>query len=520
MEIIKLGVPPPSSFGWGGRWLFVVCFCCAVWSTGVSAAEDLEPVDGRFVMTYESLTLPANEKMGLLGGAFLYDATDWLAIGGGAYGAMEGQRGGFITLGIASELRRRLSDRFELKFGAFVGAGGGRGGYTLQGGGLMIRSYGGGAIKLGDLGSLGAGLSRVSFPNGNIHSTQAYLSYEYPFSALIPQGWLKLPRGEFNFGFGPRRIEHELAVGYRYYAVASGVMADDGVSQQHSIGLVGIEWDRYLDKNLFLKVESEGALKGESNGYMQILLGLGYRTHLFRSSWIKLSGALGPAGGGRVDTGGGVLLDGQVRLEQKLGDHLFAELGLGYVNAPGGSFKADGFSATLGYHIFSPDVRKRLKLADLYGYHVEHLRIRFVDQRYIKAAENWRTHHPELNIDLLGFQADYFLNDWLYLSGQGIAAYKGQAGGYMTGLIGGGVRLPLSQTAMFFEADVLAGAAGGGGVDVGGGLVSQADAGVGWQLSKVYDLQVKYGMMRAPKGHFRARVWSVSLGYAFSLLGR
>jgi len=140
-----------------------------------------------------------------------------------------------------------------------------------------------------------------------------------------------------------------------------------------------------------------------------------------------------------------------------------------------------------------------------------------VDQRYLKDAPNWRSHHANLNVDLLGFQLDYFINDYVYLSGQGIGAYRGMGGGYMTGLVGAGLHLPVAGTPLFAEVDALVGAAGGGGLDVAGGLVGQADAGIGWQFSDAYSMLASYGVMRAVKGKFRARVISLSLGYQFSL---
>jgi len=281
---------------------------------------------------------------------------------------------------------------------------------------------------------------------------------------------------------------------------------------------MGAEWDRYLDDHFFLKVESEGAMQGQSHGYMQILLGGGYRQALTNSTWLKLSTALGPAGGGSVATGGGVLLDAQLALQQKFGEHFFAQAGIGYVNAPGASFRAQSLSGMLGYHGFSPDVdAEQIDMADLSGFEAQHLRIRLVDQRYLKDAPNWRNHHADLDVDLLGFQLDYFVKDWLFLSGQGIGAYRGKGGGYMTGLLGPGLRLPIPGTPLFVEADTLIGAAGGGGLDVAGGLVWQADAGIGWQFSDVYSLQADYGVMRSAKGNFRAKVVSLSLGYNFSL---
>lgn len=501
------------------RWGLTVC----VWSlscTVVHAAkpDSIKPTQARFVTSYESLTLPNNEKMGLLGGSFLYDVNSWLALGGGAYGAMAGQRGGFITLGFSGEARKSIGDYLELNAGAFVGAGGGRGGYTLQGGGLMLRTQLGVMGKLGPYGHVGGGISRVDFPNGSIHSTQPYVSYTLPFSTLIPSGWIDLPDRDAGPWLGVRAAEQEFSVVYRRYSVPSGVLADNGKLQYKTIGLVGVEWNRYVSEHVFVKVESEGAMQGKSHGYMQILVGAGYRQALTDSTWLKLSGAIGPAGGGNVATGGGVLLDAQLTMQQKLGDHLFVETGVGYVRTPGSGFKATSFSSMLGYHFFNPDVdRESIDISDLDGFEAKHLRIRMVNQRYIKDAPNWRNHHANLDVDLLGFQLDYFINDWVYLSGQGISAYKGQAGGYMTGLVGTGVRIPLFDTPLFFGANALVGAAGGGGLDVAGGLVWQADASFGWQFSGAYSLQASYGMMRAHKGNFKARVISLSLGYYFSI---
>ena len=105
---------------------------------------------------------------------------------------------------------------------------------------------------------------------------------------------------------------------------------------------------------------------------------------------------------------------------------------------------------------------------------------------------------------------------WLDLSGQGIAAYGGQAGGYMTGLVGGGLHLTVSDTPVFVDFELLGGAAGGGGLDVGGGLVWQGNAGVGYRFSEPYSLIASYGRMQAPGGNFKAHVIGVSLAYRFA----
>jgi len=496
--------------------LFVLGLGC--YSEVAFALDSVKPTSARFQASYESLKLPGNERMGLLGGTILYDMNQWLSLGGAAYGAMAGSRGGFITLGFAGALHKNLGKYAELEAGGFVGAGGGRGGYQLQGGGLMLRTHLGALLKFDSYGRVGGGVSWVDFPNGNINSVQPYISYVFPFSSLILNGWADIPDEELGPWLGLRTAEQEFSLVYRRYRIPSGVLGDNGQPQHSSIGLVGVEWNRYLDKHFFLKIESEGAMQGQSHGYMQILLGAGYRQTLTDDTWLKLSASVGPAGGGNVATGGGVLFDVQLSMQQKLGDHLFIESGLGYVRALGAGFRATSVSAMLGYHFFNPDVgREQVNVADLAGFDAKHFRIRMVDQRYLKDAPNWRNHHANLDVDLLGFQLDYFINEKFFLSGQGIGAYKGKGGGYMTGLVGAGLHLPVFETPLFVEGDALIGAAGGGGLDVAGGLVWQADLAIGWRFSDALSVQSGYGFMRAPKGNFKARVLSLSLGYYFSL---
>ena len=92
---------------------------------------------------------------------------------------------------------------------------------------------------------------------------------------------------------------------------------DDGGVQNSSMQLVGVEWLSYINDHWFVKVESEGAMGGDNNGYMQILLGGGLRLPITLSTSIKLHAAAGPAGGGGADVGGGLLLDAGLGLQQK-----------------------------------------------------------------------------------------------------------------------------------------------------------------------------------------------------------
>ena len=474
----------------------------------------------RLKVTFETLELPAEEKMGLLGGSFLYDATDWLAVGGSSYGAMTGERGGFITLGITAELRKKITSNSEINSGLFIGAGGGRGGYTLQGGGLMLRYHFGGQYKTEAWGNLGAGVSYVEFPNGNIDSFQPYISYEYPFDTLLTSGWRPAVPEKWQTEPSIFLNEQEFSIVYTNYQVPAGVLTDSGSPQYEELELLGVEWQRYLNQSLFLKIESAGAMGGQSNGYMQLLLGGGGRLKLFNSTSLKLSAAAGYAGGGSVATGGGMLLKTSLALQQYLGPHWFTEIAAGYVDAPDGDFKATSLLAKIGYRFQTPDAASgNINTAVLDTLQAQMLRIRTIHQTYTEAAPGWRNHHTNENVQLLGFQLDSFLNDTFYLSGQGIAAYQGNAGGYMTGLVGGGVHLPLLNinSPFYAELETLVGAAGGGGLDVAGGFVYQGNVNLGYHLSESYSVIGSYGYMSAPKGKFQAHVFGLSLAYRFNL---
>jgi len=498
--------------------IIAVFLCMAVTPAFAVEKPGIAPVPAKFRFTFEDATLPANEKMGFLGTTLLFDVNDWLAVGGAAYGALTGQRGGFITLGGAAEVRLPMQEYLEFNSGVFVGAGGGRGGFYLSGGGLMLRYHLGANIKT-FLGDFGGGVSYLDFPDGAIHSTQPYFTYTYPFHTMHAPGWLELPEVAPGYIGGSQQSEQELMPVFRHYIIPAGVLTDNGLPQHRSIGLMGIEWNRYLDDNWFVKLESEGAMRGKSNGYMQILFGGGYRHQLFDGTWGKLSSSLGVAGGGNVATGGGFIFDLVASLQQRLSEHLFAEVSLGTMRAPSASFRALSVAGKLGYHLFMPNAKSAAVYspAELSGYEANHFRVRTTWQRYLKGAANWRTHHANLDVDVIGMQADWFVHPNVYLTGQGLAAASGKAGAYMTGLVGVGVHLPILSTPLFVDAEGLAGAAGGGGMAVGGGLVWQANAGLGYQITDALAVIGQYGYMAAPKGNFRAKVLSASLAYSFTL---
>ena len=489
--------------------------------TPQAQAEPLAPVLTHWRATFDTLTLPGDEKMGLLGGNLLFDVAGHLRLGVGSYGALSGQRGGFITLGVAGEAHRRLSDSWEARAGLFVGAGGGRGGRTLAGGGLMLRGDLGLSYDVGSLGKLGFGVSHVRFPSGVINSTQPYVQYDYPFYSLLGPDWRAAAPEREQAGGGPRKAAmpthgSEFSLTGRSLRIPASVLRVDGQPHHRSMQLLGVEWLTHLDERWFLKLESEGTMGGQSNGYMQILAGGGYRWPVSAATAIKLHAAGGPAGGGGVDTGGGLLLDAGVALQHRFAPGMALEAGVGAMRATSGNFQAHYLAVKLNYLFDRPSASsKPVAATELASLNAARLRVRLATQTYFQAAPQWRAFSQDQSVGNLGVQLDYFPSSNWYLTGQGLAASAGDAGAYMTGQVGVGAHQPLSER-WFVEAEALLGAAGGGGLAVGGGLVGQGNVALGYRLSKTMSVLATLGRIQSSGGDFKANVAGVSLAYQFT----
>jgi hypothetical protein len=502
-----------------------LCASCLAQSPRAGLPEDPLPVvPTTWRLTNETWKLPAGETMGMVGGTLLFDVNEQLKLGVGSYGALRGERGGFITLGLAAEVHRKIIKDWYADAGLFVGGGGGRNGggdsSTLAGGGLMLRGHAGVRYDTQRFGKLGIGLSHVRFPSGAIESTQPYLLYEYAFSSLVASDWVTTPVAAPANVTPLQSKPQEFALVYRHYKIPDSVVQVGGAAQYRSMELLGVEWLSYLDKHWFVKIEAEGAMGGNNSGYMQILTGAGYRFPLSASTAVKIHAAAGPAGGGSTDTGGGLLTDGGIALQQKISRSTALEVSLGQVRATSASFKASSLALKLNHQFGLPGAVDGATWSALAPFESQRLRMRTVSQTYRQGSPDWRSSNADSSVHNLGVQLDYFFpgakdSMQIFLTGQGLAAYAGKAGAYMTGLVGVGAQAPLSAD-WFVESEGLVGAAGGGGLAVGNGLVSQVNAGVGYRLSKSLSVLGTAGYMSALQGDFRAKVVGLSLAYQFT----
>jgi hypothetical protein len=454
----------------------------------------------------ETWRLPADESMGVVRLALRRRVTPWLAVGVDGSAAVRGSRGGFITLGFGGEASIPLAARWDAQAGLALGAGGGRGGYLLTGGGLEVRADAGVRYRLTHVDAIAAGVSRVEFPNGGaIRSTQLYLGWLHGFEtvgdsteALTPG--TSVPSHQFSLFAEPLRIE-------------ARVLRVDGTPQR-DFGLVGAQWRTTLHGRLYARLAAGGAASGASSGYMQALAGVGYRWPLTSRLAAQAALSIGAGGGGGVDTGGGFLAEAAGGVAVAVTRHESIELDYVRRKAPSAAYAASGLALRIA-HRFGADDEPAAPAMSLAMHPV---RVRFVDQQYRGTSAAWNA-RPNREFGTLGVAADYFIGPSLFVTGQGLAAYSGQNGAYMIGLAGAGWHQPLGGR-FHAELEVLGGAAGGGGAAVGSGAVAQLNGSIGWQSPNGLGVALGVGRLEARRGAFAADVISLAVSWRTSLATR
>ncbi len=441
-------------------------------------------------------------RVGLVGTSYLVDFGDLpgLAIGPAVYGAASGGHGGFFTLGGELAWRKRIAGPVGVELGLYAGGGGGGG--TPQGGGLMLRPH---ADLVWDLGSLAVGvsLSRVHFSGGEIDSTQLGLvlnaSSDFRFVPAERLGQAGLGGGRAGLGFDRVQL-----VGGAYRTPA-GKTLNDGSPLPRTISTLGVRAEQAWGSNAFWGVEANRAGRGGVGGYAEYLGTAGVESEVVRDTLtLGARVAVGMGGGGGVSTGGGLLAKAGVYGIGRLTSDLGFSLEAGAARAPNGNFRAVYGSAALVWALDGPGNT---------GQAARPARTDFSAgaQRY----EAPRVDGSERALSAVVLKLDRYLTPNFYVSGQVASAAAGQASGYSSALAGAGWYQPLG--ARFHAGiELLAGAAGGGGVDGRGALV-QPRAYVGVQLTPSMSLRAGAGRVKAFDGRLNSNVFDLSFNTTYGV---
>jgi hypothetical protein len=361
--------------------------------------------------------------------------------------------------------RWKLGGGYGLNAGIFAGGGGGAA--APVGDGLMIRP----ALTLTrDLGGgkqAGVSLSTLRFAGSPIHSTQigVNLAWDGDFRAM-----------DASRTGGPIAVARASGLGLDRLAATAGFVKLIG-NKPMRYGLIGARAEQF-DGPWRVGIEAAAAAQGGAAGYMEILPTVAYELplhpQLLPNIHAGFRAALGLGGGGAVPTGGGVIGKVGTLLHWRGEQGWTAGVAVDLIAGTSSSFRGFGGQVWVampleprrqGWQLSTPGTVTRYEWIPTV-------------QSELRAAR--KTGTASTAVTTIGLKLNRWFGDHLYATGQAHSAFAGGAGAYSIGLVGGGVATSARDRRWQAGAEVLVGAAGGGGISTAGGAIVQGLAWLGW----------------------------------------
>ncbi len=470
-------------------------------------------------LDFLSIKMPEDEQnMDFTGIHYNLKLNNKFYVGSGFYGAVGGIRGGFFTLGINAGIQQKLTEKLFFDTGFHFGGGGGAS--APDGGGAFILPH----LNLGynfNKIALTAGWSYINFfDGGEIKSNQLYASLQIPLSFNT----VDFKNKEFSFSVDKlkdttwRELSNRISLmvhANNLSVKGSSQFADGTKIAGRRMRLAGFEVDGYINKNLFAFLKADGAYSGIPAGYMNIFIGGGYHLSMNKNRTnILAKFGIGAGGGGGVDTKGGFLIYPDLSLEQKVFDNLYLSINKGFLMSPDSHF----YSTTLGFglkYYFDKDgvlsKENTFSKAKFKGFETV-----LTQEIYLDAHRNGGFQE---NMQQISAQFNFFMNKYLYAAGQTSFANFGDAGAYAEGIIGLGIQSnPILNDKLSGFVQILGGAAGGGGISTGEGLIIKPSTGINLKLNNKLNLRGAVGYVKAKGGSLSSPFMNFGVNYRFAFL--
>lgn len=458
--------------------------------------------------------LPNEKNMGFTGIHYNLMLNDWAYAGAGIYGAVTGERGGFFTLGVNTGIKKYLGEDFYFDTGFHLGAGGGAG--APDGGGIFILPH----LNLGydfKSFSLNSGWSYVDFFDGGLiqgnqfnialeipldytYSDYQVSESEYYFETLQSSDWnINSKRTSLMFHQNNLKIRGNT----------------QGINNGKTIRLAGFELANYFDKNWFAFLKVDGAFDGIKAGFMDVFLGGGYLLPLNKNNTNVLAKfGVGAAGGGGIDTQGGFLLYPDVSIEQRIFNDFFLSINAGMVVSPNSHFNTSSLGVGVKYYVERSGI-----IADqsFSGGKFKGFEVIVKHDLYFDAARD--KDFSDQDLHQIALQINFDLTKNIYVAGQTAFASFGNAGAYAEGIVGFGAKSnPFLSNKVILFGQVLAGAAGGGDISTGEGLIFKPSAGFNYKLNNSLSLRASGGYVKAKGGALSSALLNLGIKYHLSFL--
>lgn len=281
-----------------------------------------------------------------------------------------------------------------------------------------------------------------------------------------------------------------------------------------TINLAGFELAWYFTKNWFSYVKVDGAYNGIPGGYMDVFLGAGYLQKLNNNkTHILLKFAGGAGGGGGVETSGGFLIQPDISLEQRLFNDVFLALNAGLVMTPNSDFFSNSYGVGLKYYAEKDGIISKNKSYNSAKY--KGTSVAVTQEIYFKPERNNSTIE---NMQQISLQLNFNVNKHIYVAGQTSFANFGDAGAYAEGIVGLGLQTNFITNRFKFFGQILGGAAGGGGISTGQGLIIKPSIGLDIKLNNTLNFRTASGYVNAIGGSLGNLFFNAGLNYNISFL--
>ena len=398
-----------------------------------------------------------------------------LSFGQSLYSGASGDGGGAFFWGFEAVKRFPLSSEWNLALSGFLGGGGGAS--QVVGDGTMLRFGAMGEYALTSNWSARAGLSHVSISGAPIDDWATSFGLRYQVSPRAKSGG--------TGGLKPTRAS------FRTSKLQFPGTLSRSRTAQTQLQLVGAEASFALANGYETFLGGDGAVSG-GDGYMQVIGGLRKRWPLGPISLFGQS-SIGFGGGGDVDTGGGLIAGASVGMAFPIGELFDLDLTYGTLSAVSSNVSGSVTRLSLS-RVFGRDT-KRVHSMEQQQWQVGlGLSIQPPNASYMKSRSN-----DGIQPLMQESSIDYFINKKTYLTGNAQTTISGGVAGYAVGLLGLGHEFDLGETwRMSLETHI--GAAGGGGVDVGRGLLGGARVEIDYILSSNNAVSLGLGVLKSFNG--------------------
>ena len=443
---------------------------------------------------------------GSVGTSLLYEFDNGFFVGGTVYSAAFGNAGGLFIAGFEAGQRFRFTERDFLEAAMFYGGGGGAN--QVPGDGTLLRPR---AMWGHDFGgfTLLAGGSYNYLIGSRISSPAVEIAIQRPLNLLFTGGHVDTCGNCDSILAMPHvRLKSAKFIGKVFLPISSRNRS--GTRNISTMYLAGSEFAFDIGGNWETFVSAAGSLGGDGAGYAEWTGGIRKTVPIGAFSLFADAG-IGFAGGGNVDTGGGLIGAVNAGLRLNMGRAAFIEASIGYTASANTKFQAVVPALAIGSPLGRPAGY------DGNGNLVPSQWSLTAGFTVIPAHSGMR--RPGTGgsgaLGLVKTKADLYLTGGLFLTGQAYSVTFGDAGGFAMGLGGFGYSYPLTDS-WTLNAEILGGAAAGGGINTGGGAVAAANAGAGLRITDSARLTFDAGWIRSFRGGLNGPMLSTGLKFGFT----